>query len=71
MPTVARKAGTGAGAAMLASGMGRAQPAPKADHTARIAPTNLELVPGPKVRKEPAPCCGCGRAARTTLRCPD
>src|SRR6185437_413716 len=32
MPTVARKAGTGAGAAMLASGMGRAQPAPKADH---------------------------------------
>jgi FtsP/CotA-like multicopper oxidase with cupredoxin domain len=36
----------GAGAAVLASRMERAQAAAKADHTIRITPTNLELAPG-------------------------
>jgi FtsP/CotA-like multicopper oxidase with cupredoxin domain len=40
----------GAGAAMLASGIGGAQAAVKADHTIRIAAINLELAPGRTIK---------------------
>ncbi len=40
----------GAGATVLASRMGRAQAAAKADHTIRIAPTDLELAPRRTIR---------------------
>lgn len=40
----------GTGATVLASSLGRAQAATKADHTVRIAPTNLELAPGRTIR---------------------